>query len=208
MLDPDALTIGFARRFTAYKRPELIFHDPERLARILDRRQPAGADRVRRQGASGRRSGEASPAAGVPPRARSDVCRTRRLHRRLRPARRALPGRRLRRVAEQPAQAARSERHERHEGVAQRRAAPERRRRLVGRGLQRPERLADREPDQPRRSRRHRRGRRRVALSAARGAGRAGVLRARRRRTCRAAGSRSCARRCDRTCRASRRAGC
>ncbi|MBA3270026.1 MAG: alpha-glucan family phosphorylase, partial [Acidobacteria bacterium] len=35
MLDPHALTIGFARRFTAYKRPELIFHDPERLARIL-----------------------------------------------------------------------------------------------------------------------------------------------------------------------------
>ena len=28
---PNALTIGFARRFTGYKRPELIFHDPERL---------------------------------------------------------------------------------------------------------------------------------------------------------------------------------
>jgi glycogen phosphorylase len=36
LLDPDALTIGFARRFTAYKRPELVFHDPERLARILN----------------------------------------------------------------------------------------------------------------------------------------------------------------------------
>jgi starch phosphorylase len=35
MLDPQALTIGYARRFTAYKRPELIFHDVERLARIL-----------------------------------------------------------------------------------------------------------------------------------------------------------------------------
>ncbi|MGE3273567.1 MAG: alpha-glucan family phosphorylase [Vicinamibacterales bacterium] len=35
MLDPSALTIGYARRFTAYKRPELLFHDPERLARIL-----------------------------------------------------------------------------------------------------------------------------------------------------------------------------
>jgi len=35
MLDPEALTIGFARRFTAYKRPELVFHDPQRLARIL-----------------------------------------------------------------------------------------------------------------------------------------------------------------------------
>ena len=35
LLDPDALTIGFARRMTGYKRPELIFHDPDRLARIL-----------------------------------------------------------------------------------------------------------------------------------------------------------------------------
>jgi starch phosphorylase len=37
MLDPEALTLGYARRFTAYKRPEMIFHDPERLARILNK---------------------------------------------------------------------------------------------------------------------------------------------------------------------------
>jgi starch phosphorylase len=36
MLDPHALTIGYARRFAQYKRPELIFHDVERLARILN----------------------------------------------------------------------------------------------------------------------------------------------------------------------------
>jgi starch phosphorylase len=36
MFDADTLTIGFARRFTAYKRPELIFSDPDRLARILN----------------------------------------------------------------------------------------------------------------------------------------------------------------------------
>src|SRR5258706_15568578 len=36
LLDPDTLTIGFARRFTGYKRPELVFRDPERLARILN----------------------------------------------------------------------------------------------------------------------------------------------------------------------------
>jgi glycogen phosphorylase len=36
MLDPEALTLGYARRFTGYKRPELIFHDPDRLARILN----------------------------------------------------------------------------------------------------------------------------------------------------------------------------
>jgi starch phosphorylase len=35
LLDPNALTIGFARRFTGYKRSELIFHDPDRLVRIL-----------------------------------------------------------------------------------------------------------------------------------------------------------------------------
>ena len=35
MLDPDALTIGFARRFTGYKRPELIFRDVDRLARLV-----------------------------------------------------------------------------------------------------------------------------------------------------------------------------
>ena len=36
VLDPEALTIGFARRFATYKRAELIFRDPERLARILN----------------------------------------------------------------------------------------------------------------------------------------------------------------------------
>src|SRR4029453_14113080 len=90
LLDPNALTIGFARRFTGYKRPELGFHNPERLKNILNaarrpghtvsppplprrkaagagvpqpraaqehpqRRAAAGADRLRRQGAPGRR---------------------------------------------------------------------------------------------------------------------------------------------------------
>ncbi|MGH9162312.1 MAG: alpha-glucan family phosphorylase [Vicinamibacteraceae bacterium] len=36
LLDSDALTIGFARRFATYKRADLIFHDPARLARILN----------------------------------------------------------------------------------------------------------------------------------------------------------------------------
>ncbi len=39
-LDPDALTLGFARRFATYKRATLLLHDPERLRRIL-----ASADR-------------------------------------------------------------------------------------------------------------------------------------------------------------------
>jgi starch phosphorylase len=36
LLDPSALTIGFARRFTEYKRSELIFNDHTRLARLLN----------------------------------------------------------------------------------------------------------------------------------------------------------------------------
>ena len=36
LLDPNALTIGFARRFTGYKRPELVFHNPDRLLSILN----------------------------------------------------------------------------------------------------------------------------------------------------------------------------
>ncbi len=36
LLDPTALTIGFARRFTGYKRPDLIFRDSDRLSRILN----------------------------------------------------------------------------------------------------------------------------------------------------------------------------
>ncbi len=35
ILDPGALTIGFARRFATYKRATLLFRDPERLASIL-----------------------------------------------------------------------------------------------------------------------------------------------------------------------------
>ncbi len=36
MLSPDAIIIGFARRFATYKRATLIFRDPERLRRILN----------------------------------------------------------------------------------------------------------------------------------------------------------------------------
>jgi starch phosphorylase len=35
ILDPEALTLCFARRFATYKRPTLLLHDPERLVRIL-----------------------------------------------------------------------------------------------------------------------------------------------------------------------------
>ncbi|MCB8959787.1 MAG: alpha-glucan family phosphorylase [Ardenticatenales bacterium] len=35
LLDPDALTIGFARRFATYKRATLVFRDLERLRRLM-----------------------------------------------------------------------------------------------------------------------------------------------------------------------------
>jgi len=35
LFDPGVLTMGFARRFATYKRPNLLLHDPDRLLRIL-----------------------------------------------------------------------------------------------------------------------------------------------------------------------------
>lgn len=35
LFDPNVLTMGFARRFASYKRPNLLLHDPERLLRLL-----------------------------------------------------------------------------------------------------------------------------------------------------------------------------
>jgi starch phosphorylase len=35
LFDPNRLTLGFARRFATYKRPNLLLHDPARLLRLL-----------------------------------------------------------------------------------------------------------------------------------------------------------------------------
>jgi starch phosphorylase len=41
LFSPNVLTLGFARRFAAYKRPNLLLHDPVRLLRLLsDPRRP------------------------------------------------------------------------------------------------------------------------------------------------------------------------
>ncbi|HLZ33691.1 MAG TPA: alpha-glucan family phosphorylase, partial [Nitrospira sp.] len=37
VLDPNSLTLGFARRFAEYKRPNLLLLDPDRLAKLLCR---------------------------------------------------------------------------------------------------------------------------------------------------------------------------
>jgi len=39
VMHPNVLTIGFARRFTAYKRPELLFYDIERLIKITEKKK-------------------------------------------------------------------------------------------------------------------------------------------------------------------------
>jgi len=39
VFDPNVLTLGFARRFVAYKRPNLLLYDEERLMRILTNRE-------------------------------------------------------------------------------------------------------------------------------------------------------------------------
>ena len=39
LFDPKILTLGFARRFATYKRPNLLLHDPERLLRLLSNPQ-------------------------------------------------------------------------------------------------------------------------------------------------------------------------
>jgi starch phosphorylase len=39
LFDPQVLTMGFARRFATYKRPNLLLHDPDRLLRLLTNRQ-------------------------------------------------------------------------------------------------------------------------------------------------------------------------
>ena len=39
LFDPNTLTLGFARRFATYKRPNLLLHDPQRLLRLLTNKQ-------------------------------------------------------------------------------------------------------------------------------------------------------------------------
>jgi starch phosphorylase len=39
LFDPNMLTLGFARRFASYKRPDLLLHDAERLLRLLTNTQ-------------------------------------------------------------------------------------------------------------------------------------------------------------------------
>ena len=205
VLDPDVLTIGFARRVPSYKRLTLMLRDPERLqALLLDPERPVQFVIA----------GKAHPAddggkqliqqmvqfADDPSRAAPD-----RVPARLRHGDGPLPVPGLRRVAEQPAAPAGGLRHVRHEGRAQRRAEPVDPRRLVGRVVRRRERLGDPVRRRRRRPRPPRRPRGRRALRPDRQVGRAAVLRRGRRRHARAAGSRWCRHTCAASARSSRR---
>ena len=63
VLSPDALTIGFARRFATYKRADLILADIEKLTSMVNDAEAPGAVYFRRQGASARRTRQENAAA-------------------------------------------------------------------------------------------------------------------------------------------------
>ena len=69
LLDPDALTIGFARRFATYKRADLILSDLDRLAELVnDTDRPCSSSspaRPTRPTSRARRSCSRSPTCGT-----------------------------------------------------------------------------------------------------------------------------------------------
>jgi starch phosphorylase len=121
VLDPNILTIGFARRFATYKRA-----------------RPADPDHLRGQVASGGRAWQGADPQDRKPAERQPVRRSRRLRGGLRHQRLPPPDPGSGRVAQQPAATARGLGHERPESGLQRRAQLLHPRRLVGRGVRRP----------------------------------------------------------------------
>ena len=109
-------------------------------------RGAAGPDRLRRQGPPGRPTRPARDPGHLRAQPLAQVREARLRRRGLRHPRRPLPRPGRRRVAQQPAPSARGVGHERHEGRNERDHQLLRARRLVGRGLQRGERLGHRRP--------------------------------------------------------------
>ena len=135
VLSPDALTIGFARRFATYKRANLILADIEKLASMVnDPKRPVQfvfAGKAHPRDEPGKRVlqqiAQLMRAFGV--RQQIRFCRGLRHQRRaaLRPGRR--------RLVEQSATAAGGVRHQRAESGAERRLESVRPGRLVGRSV-------------------------------------------------------------------------
>ena len=150
LLDADTLTFGFARRLAGYKRLSLLVADARARAALLTGPRPIQlliAGKAHPRDADGKRLLEQlfelrdmiDPDGGA-----------RLVPRGLRPRARAAARLGLRRLGQPAAAAARGQRDERDEGDVQRLPPPERARRLVGRGLQRQERLGDRGRPRPR----------------------------------------------------------
>ena len=181
-LEPEPLTIGFARRFATYKRATLIFTDPDRLARILTNPerpvQLIFAGKAHPADDGGKRLIQEICWRSLDPRFQGRIAFAEDYD--MRP--RLAPLRWRRRVAEQPARPAGSQRHLRHEGGRQWRLERLNPRWLVDRGLERPPR--HRLGNRPVRSRRRPggRGRRRRHLHHARTRSRSPLLRSRRSR--------------------------
>ena len=121
ILDPDVLTIGFARRVPTYKRLTLMLRDPERLKRLLLDDEAADPARHRRQVPPRRRDRQAAHPADGALRRRPGDPPPHRVPPELRHRHGAVPLPGLRRLAQQPAAPVRGVRHLRHEGRPQRR---------------------------------------------------------------------------------------
>ena len=144
VLDPEALTIGFARRFATYKRGALLLRDPDRLRALLeDTKRPIQFVFA----------GKAHPAdhegkeliKAIVNFARDPAVRRRMVfieNYDMNVARYLVQGVDV--WLNTPRRAVRSQRHQRHEGRRQRRAELLDPRRLVGRRLQPRRRLGDR----------------------------------------------------------------
>ncbi len=146
VLDPEAFTIGFARRFATYKRATLLLRDVERLKKILTNSSMPVQIVI---------AGKAHPKDHPGKTLIREIIQLSRdpeLSKRLvfvenydiELGRRTGPGRRP--LAEQSPPRRGGLRHQRHEGVDQRQFELQRPRRLVGRGLRGVGRLGDRQP--------------------------------------------------------------
>ena len=135
VLDPNAFTIGFARRFATYKRATLLFRDVGAPQAHPAGQGDAGPGRHSRQSASQGPAGQKLHPRGRPVLARPRFVEARRFRRRLRYEGRPRddPGRRS--LAQQSAARRRGLRHQRNEGRQQWRPQPEHSRWLVRRSL-------------------------------------------------------------------------
>ena len=119
LFDPNALTLGFARRFATYKRPNLLLHDPARLLRLL-----ANPERPVQLIIAGKAHPAGPSGAGLDPRmdqlhppARDPT--PHRLPERLRHAVNGAPGAGGGRLDQHATATLGGERNERHEGARQ-----------------------------------------------------------------------------------------